>query len=343
MGGARRPTECRERYGPASAIRPYTRDVASAGGATRWPLAFVAVNPGTNDEQLVPVRDMLVVGRQATVDESRQLVIEEPTVSRRHLEIRLDADDDAAYVFDTSTNGTKLNGQRIERAQDVPLHPGDRIRVGSVELEFRAERFVGLAAGNSMQTLKQVSLSRMAMVAGDILGYSTISQYTDEGVLLGSIDELYARLCTELARHHGTLNNYVGDAFFAVWDADDDRDAAAKAVSFALAALDLVGDVAPELDLRTPTDEPIRMGWGVELGPTAVTAMTGMHVVILGDATNVTFRLSALAGRDGRAPILATSRVEAAVGDRFEFFSPEDVPVKGRLGVEKVFGVGKTP
>jgi class 3 adenylate cyclase len=300
----------------------------------------VAVNPGTDDEQVVPVRDMLVVGRVATVDESRQLVIEEPTVSRRHLEIRLDADDDSAYVFDTSTNGTKLNGKRIERARDVALHPGDRISVGSVELEFRADRFIGLSPPDAFHTIRQVTLSQLAMVAGDILGYSTISQYTEEDVLLRSIDQLYARLCEVLERHHGTLNNYVGDAFFAVWDAADGPAAAEHAVNFTLDAFDLVQDLAPELELRTPDDAPIRMGWGIEVGPAAVTAMTGMHIVILGDATNVTFRLSALAGREGRAGILATRRVEEAVGDRFTFSSPTEVEVKGRVGVERVFGVG---
>jgi class 3 adenylate cyclase len=302
------------------------------------------VNPGTSDEELVPVRDMLVVGRRTSVGGSRQLVIEEPTVSRRHLEIRLDADDDSAYVFDTSTNGTKLNGHRIERARDIPLHPGDRITVGSVELEFRADRFVGIGNAETLQTIKEVTLCRLAMVAGDILGYSTISQYTEEGVLIRGVDELYARLCEVLSRHHGTLNNYVGDAFFAVWDADDDAESTtAEAMNFALEACELVRELAPTLELRTPDDEPIRMGWGVELGPAAVSAMTGMHVVILGDATNVTFRLSALAGRDGRAPILATSRVEAAVGGRFDFVSPEEVQVKGRIGVERVFGVAPVP
>ena len=34
--------------------------------------------------------------------------------------------------------------------------------------------------------------------------------------------------------------------------------------------------------------------------------LTGMFVTVLGDATNVAFRLSALAGRDGRPDVLAT-------------------------------------
>jgi len=62
--------------------------------------------------------------------------------------------------------------------------------------------------------------------------------------------------------------------------------------------------------------------------------------VVLGDATNVAFRLSALAGREGRPDILATNRVQAAVGDQFEFATPEEVQVKGRTGTERVFGIG---
>lgn len=313
----------------------------STGGTGRWPLAFVAVNPGTSDEREVPIRDVLVVGREATVDKSRQLLIEDPVVSRRHLEIRLDPDDDVAFVFDTSTNGTKLNGNRIERARDVRLRPGDRVTVGSVVLEFRAERFQGIPTrqGASTSTIKEVKLSRLAMVAGDILGYSTISQYTDENTLLASVDVLYARLCELLEKHGGTLNNYVGDAFFAVWDADDHAEAPERALSFAVAAVDLVRSVAPQLALRTPGDEPIEMGWGVEIGPAAVSTFTGLHIVVLGDATNVAFRLSALAGREGRPDVLATKRIQAEVGGRFEFAAPEEVQVKGRSGTELVFGV----
>jgi class 3 adenylate cyclase len=316
--------------------------VPRTGGTGKWPLAFVALNPGTGEEREVPIRDVLVVGREATVDESRQLLIEDPVVSRRHLEIRLDPDEDLAYVFDTSTNGTKLNGHRIERARDVRLRPGDRISVGSAVIEFRAERFQGIPTreGASTSTIKEVKLSRLAMVAGDILGYSTISQYTDENVLLTNVDMLYGRLCELLDKHDGTLNNYVGDAFFAVWDADDDAEAPVRALSFAIAAVDLVRSVAPQMALRTPHDEPIEMGWGVEIGPAAVSAFTGLHIVVLGDATNVAFRLSALAGRDGRPDVLATNRIQAEVGDRFEFAPPTDVQVKGRSGTEQVFGIG---
>ena len=59
----------------------------------------------------------------------------------------------------------------------------------------------------------------MVMVVGDIIGFSTIAETTGDRVLLENIDRLYAGLRQILARHHGTLSNYVGDAFFATWEA----------------------------------------------------------------------------------------------------------------------------
>ena len=44
------------------------------------------------------------------IHESRRLVIRDPEISRNHLEIRLDAVSDQAFVIDISTNGTLVNG-----------------------------------------------------------------------------------------------------------------------------------------------------------------------------------------------------------------------------------------
>ena len=325
--------------------RRYTLAVSeNAGEGPRLSsLAFITVNPGTAEARTVPIDDLVVIGRECSgVDARHRLILDDEAVSRRHVELRLDRDEDRAWVFDTSTNGTRLNGHRIERASDVAIRPGDRLTVGDSELEFRADRFLGVSAGEHIKvghTVEAVSLCQLAMVAGDIIGYSTISQYTAEDVLLKSIAELYGELLGLLREWHGTLNNYVGDAFFAIWELSDDPDAVEHALEYAVAAVDRVRELAPRLALRAPDDEPIRMGWGIEFGQAAISTLPGQRVTVLGDATNVAFRLSAAAGRDGRDQILVTSRVEEILGDRFAFEAPEDLIVKGRLGAERVFGV----
>ncbi|MBV8949560.1 MAG: FHA domain-containing protein, partial [Actinobacteria bacterium] len=102
------------------------------------PRAHLVVGPGTDRERRVTVYDRLFVGRECSgVRERNRLVIDGPGISRNHLEIRVDAADGSAYVVDTSTNGTRVNGMRIERGLSLPLHSGDRLMIGAVQLEFR--------------------------------------------------------------------------------------------------------------------------------------------------------------------------------------------------------------
>jgi len=323
-------------------------DVASAIPAT------LVLAPDHAGEQSTPVYDWLVVGREcAGAEERHRLLIDDPAVSRTHLELRLDLELDQAWLTDHSTNGTRLNGQRIERSVPVRIKPGDRVRLGGAELQFRSRRFAAAAGvgapgpARHLNTIREISVTEMVMVVGDIIGFSTIAETTGDRVLLENIDRLYAALRQILARHHGTLSNYVGDAFFATWEAAAPDSAAAgggaldparSAVAFTVEAAETVPRIAAGLDLRDPGGGPLRMGWGVALGPAAVSQLTGMLVTVLGDATNVAFRLSGLAGRDDRPGVLVTDAVYHATSAAFAFTPPSAIQVKGRSQPIQVLG-----
>jgi hypothetical protein len=73
-------------------------------------------------------RSVMTVGRSKECD----IVIEDPSASRQHAELR--RENGAYWIVDLgSTNGTEVNGKRVERAQ---LETGDRITVGQTELLF---------------------------------------------------------------------------------------------------------------------------------------------------------------------------------------------------------------
>jgi len=76
--------------------------------------------------------DRAVVGRSKDCD----LVLDDPNVSRRHLELRRDSAGWTAVDLG-STNGVKVNGRRIEQA--VALEPGDEIALGVSRLTFEVE------------------------------------------------------------------------------------------------------------------------------------------------------------------------------------------------------------
>ncbi len=356
-------------------------DQPASGVASALPATLVLA-PDRAGERSTPVYDWLVVGRECGgVDERHRLLIDDPAISRSHLELRLDLELDQAWLTDHSTNGTRLNGQRIERSIPVRIKPGDRIRLGGAELQFRSRRFAagpGAAASavvRDLNTIREISVTDMVMVVGDIIGFSTIAEITGDRVLLENIDRLYAGLRQILTRHHGTLSNYVGDAFFATWEAAvpdsatpdsgtvdmatfdravsgravRDRaaadgeavDPARSAVAFAVEAAETVPRIAAGLDLRDPGGGPLRMGWGVALGPAAVSQLTGMLVTVLGDATNVAFRLSSLADRDGRPGVLVTDAVYDATSAAFAFTSPSAIQVKGRRQPVQVLGASR--
>jgi class 3 adenylate cyclase len=302
--------------------------------------AFLVVSPGTAAERAVPIPDRIFVGRQcAGIEPERRVLIEDYAVSRTHLEVRLDLERNQAYIIDTSTNGTYLNGSRLGRALAEILRPGDRITLGDAVLEFRSDRFAGDGADDAGSTRSAITSSVMMMVVGDVTNYSTISQATDSDVVATSMQALFGELISVLTPRRGTLSSYAGDALYAVWELKHIPAANELAVDFALAAHERLGEVAHQLPLRGPDGGPVRMGWGVVRGPGTLIGLPHSAVSVLGDATNLAFRLSGLAGREGRAPVLVTESARADVVDRFVWGEPERVPTKGRIGEETVYPV----
>jgi class 3 adenylate cyclase len=84
-------------------------------------------------DELLKTREGLVVGRD--MDHS-DVVVAHPTVSRRHARLRFA--DNVLQIEDLgSTNGTAVNGGAVKADTAHALHPGDRLRLGDVDLEVR--------------------------------------------------------------------------------------------------------------------------------------------------------------------------------------------------------------
>jgi hypothetical protein len=111
--------------GATARIREWSQRLAVqvTGGSGRLPPLHL---PG-------PGRPVLVVGRGPSCD----LVLADPTVSRRHALLRRFGD--AWFVEDLgSTNGTRVNGLRIRTSTVV--RPGDSVGFGGVAFRVRAAR-----------------------------------------------------------------------------------------------------------------------------------------------------------------------------------------------------------
>jgi class 3 adenylate cyclase len=301
--------------------------------------AYLVSDPGP-DEVRYPVVDRMYIGRECVgIDESRRIVIDDPQVSRNHCEIHLDLDRDRAWVVDLSRNGTWINGDRVTRASPTPIRPGDTVAIADHVFEFQSNRFAApFGVTKESVTMVRLNVTNMVMVVGDIVGFSTISQATDPIVVARSVQRLWDELADLLRKHRGILNHYAGDAIYAVWDPSRVPNAVEHAADFALEADRHVHLINSALELRDRDGRPITMGWSVVLGQAAVTSMTRNDAVI-GDATNLAFRLSGIAGRDGRASVIMTSTARGVVGETYRFGPPEEVNTKGRSGTVLIYPV----
>jgi len=82
-------------------------------------------------------RRNVLSGERVTIGRSRDcdVVVSDPNVSRRHIELRRGERGWAAVDLG-STNGMKVNGRRLSHAE---LEPGDRITIGITDLTFELE------------------------------------------------------------------------------------------------------------------------------------------------------------------------------------------------------------
>ena len=110
------------------------------------PVCHLEVTEGPAQGKAVgPLEKVTMVGREGWCD----LVIDDPALSGRHCEIRLEAG--AVRLIDRrSTNGTTLDGHRVIEAF---LEDGNTIRIGVENLKVPAYDFVGAVAGDLLSTL----------------------------------------------------------------------------------------------------------------------------------------------------------------------------------------------
>ncbi|HEY8482394.1 MAG TPA: FHA domain-containing protein [Spirillospora sp.] len=82
-------------------------------------------------ELKVSVGQHLVLGRDAGQSPVASTFTQYDNVSRRHSTLWLDPSGTAWVRDEGSTNGTFVNGERIPRGVEAPLHDGDQLRLAA--------------------------------------------------------------------------------------------------------------------------------------------------------------------------------------------------------------------
>jgi class 3 adenylate cyclase len=290
------------------------------------------VSPGSDAERVVPVPGRLFVGRECAGIEPRQrLILDDPSISRDHFELR-PAPDGNTRLVDHSTNGTWVNGRRVERGEPVALGDGDRIEVGELEFRFCARTGAGPLVDAGL-TVRTGGVIPLAVVVGDVIGYTSMTERHGAEPVARTMETMFTSLQDLLETHRGTVGNYVGDALFAAWDTRRDEQALANAISFALDSAELTSTIQG-LD-----DAPLLMGWAVTFGEAVAARPARSRDSIHGDAVNLAFRLASLAGREERPEVLVSAEVVTEAPDAAEYVPFGELSVRGRASPVRAYGV----
>lgn len=295
---------------------------------------WLVVAPGEHNERVVPVADRVHIGREcAGIEPARRVLIEHPEVSRDHAEVRLVGG--TAFLTDHSTNGTRLNGRRIERGERIALVDGDVVKIGDVQIALRAEA-VEIEPDESVRTVTADSVDDCVILVGDVVGYTRLIEMHGSSVVGATVDGLFRELRRIVAAHLGTVSNFAGDAILAVWEQAAGRDVAAAAVRCALEAYRYCAEATTLAPVRYEDGTPIRLGWAVTGGPLLTSHPSTARVSVHGDAVTLAFRLAGLAGRGEVPPVLVGNTVAELAPDSATYGETFTMQVKGRQSAAQV-------
>jgi adenylate cyclase len=291
-------------------------------------LVWLVVAPDTPDERLVRVSDRVHIGREcAGVPPVQRILIDSPQVSRDHAEVQVVGG--SLYLVDHSTNGTRVNGRRVERGERVSLSDGDRLTIGGVQITVQAPDVTGDAA-ESGRTVAVESVDDYVVLVGDAISYTRLNELHGPDSVGVAFDGLFTELARIVVRHGGTVTDFAGDAILAVWELDAGPTCAADAVECAFAANEYVIEAASHFPLRYEDGSPIRLGWALTTGRLATSHPTPARVSVRGDAVNLAFRLAGVANRGDAAAILVESPVAELAPGAAKFGEAFSLTVKGR-------------
>gem|GEM_PF-1069815 len=176
----------------------------------------------------------------------------------------------------------------------------------------------------------------VAVLFGDIKGFTSLSEFLDPEDLQELIDSIFRKFKEIIERNGGYLDKFIGDAVMAVFGAPVSYgDDARRAVITALAMQKHLEEV------NTQRGTEVKMRIGINVGEVLWSSIAGEKPTVLGDTVNVAQRIEDIA-EPGKVYV-----TDSVVGLTFQNFYFKDVgtfKVKGREEPVKVFEVvGEKP
>jgi adenylate cyclase len=291
------------------------------------------------------VIDRVFIGRVCKgIDETRRIIVNDLAVSRDHAEVTWSGS--RLKIKDVSKNGTWVNGVRLAAGSTEYLEDGDVIRLGETSifvlypgsLPFRKES--DISALRTAITPKEVTVTN---VVADVRGFTSMSQEENSQQVYALMKEVFKRFSGIVNEHKGTIKDYAGDAIYAFWEhgVRPSKEQAILACQNALAQAEAIDGIRDELQSTNPVAEHLKMGWGVTTGLVTMShyGSRAYDLALVGDCTNLAFRLSGMANKELDKNIILCASTATLVRESLAVDDLGEVSVRGRKGELHVFGL----
>lgn len=140
----------------------------------------------------------------------------------------------------------------------------------------------------------------------------------------------------------GTVKDYAGDAVFAYWDHYNvtRSEQAILACRTDLKQAQAFEDIKTSLLYTNPAVKYFRMGWGITTGNVNMShyGVKATDLALVGDCTNLAFRLSEIANNNLPYEIIICSQTANLIKNKLQNTNLDGYAIKGRSRREHIFG-----
>jgi len=290
--------------------------------------------------------DRIFVGRICKgIENDKRIIVDDPTVSRIHAEISLIGPH--LLIRDLSKNGTWVNNLRLTAGSTNDLKNTDLIQIGSAAISVICP---GLDAHNEDDTnfststditYKEVLTTNLV---ADVRNFSVITEQEKSERTYTLMKEIIGKFTAIIHEHKGTVKDLAGDAIYAFWEHEKNicGEKAELACQAAIKQVETANKIKQELFDFGPAAQNLKLGWGVATGKITMShyGFRATDLALVGESTNLAFRLAEIANKELSIPIVICSYTAALIKDKLMVEELGPVNLKGRSEKECVFGIG---
>jgi len=295
--------------------------------------------------QRLEIVDKIFIGRSCKgIDRQKRILVCNAQVSRDHAVISRRAK--SLKIKDMSKNGTWVNGIRLAAGASSDLADEDVISVGGVSIKVSAlsgdtvTQEKAILTDGTMVTPTEVVVTN---VVADVREFSTFSQAHASADVYALMKEIFDAFSSIVFDCKGTIKDYAGDAVYAFWDhhVEPMRQRAVLACQAAVQQTQAINEIRTTLSGKNSATANLEMGWGITTGKVTLShyGSRAADLALVGDCTNLAFRLSGIANKDLSDKIIICSQTADLVRNDFALQDLGTIPIKGRKGKEHVFAL----